>query len=589
MTLTATDKKVRYAGNGATVSFPVTFPFWDSTDLSVVLTSAAGVETAWVENTQYAITGGDGSTGTLTVDTSPTDYTPASGTFLTITSAVPFTQPTSLPVGGAFPAASVEEQMDKIVRMVQQLDEAVDRSVKFPVSDSTALSSELPVAASRVSKAFVFDADGEPGVVDVADLGDGVVSDTAPLALGAASAGTSDDVSRNDHVHPTTGLVLEANNGSDFSNTQTAFNTLAAFDGTPNSDLTANGPTTNTFVAAGSSTVGDLVYLNSSSKWVSTDADAVATAGGVPLGLSLETKSADQAMKVALPGCFVRNDAWSWTPGAPLYVSETAAEISASVPSGVDGVVRVVGFAVTAEVIFFNPSDEYVTIDANGKIKNVSGIGLDANLDNLAALTPVAGRYIGYDTNGAEAVVRGVMGGAGHTTNRYYPGFLSTYSGTQNGAMTADRLYGRLFIVTDRATFTRIGVEVVTGAGTSARLGVYALDGTALASSALLVDAGTVSTSATALVDATISLTLMPGVYIVAAVFDNTPTMRAGPPNVSITEHYLGAASTDIGAGSGGVAWFYTAHVFGALPSTFGTPTYVGSASNPPNIWLRVV
>ena len=173
----------------------------------------------------------------------------------------------------------------------------------------------------------------------------------------------------------------EVNAGTDTTRSLTPATLLAATtilqtarDGTPNADLTASGPTTDTFVAGATVAAGELAYLSSASKWLLADADAVATSGGVKLAISLESKVLDQAMKVALPSSFFRNDAWNWTPGAVLYVGETAGTISASIPTGVDGVVRVVGFAVTADVIFFNPSDDYVTIDASGTIKNVNGI-----------------------------------------------------------------------------------------------------------------------------------------------------------------------------------------------------------------------
>ena len=56
MTLTATTNKVSYSGNGSTTSFPVTFIFWDNTDVRAVLkTDATGVETAWTEGTQYSL------------------------------------------------------------------------------------------------------------------------------------------------------------------------------------------------------------------------------------------------------------------------------------------------------------------------------------------------------------------------------------------------------------------------------------------------------------------------------------------------------------------------------------------------------
>ena len=100
MTLTSTTNKVSYAGNDATTSFAVTLTFWDADDLKVILLDADGVETTWTRGTQYSITGGDGSTGTLEVDTDPTDYTPATGETLVIKSNLSDLQDTSLPLGG---------------------------------------------------------------------------------------------------------------------------------------------------------------------------------------------------------------------------------------------------------------------------------------------------------------------------------------------------------------------------------------------------------------------------------------------------------------------------------------------------------
>ena len=145
---------------------------------------------------------------------------------------------------------------------------------------------------------------------------------------------------------------------------QTAIDAKAsiAMDGTPDTDHTSTGQTTSTFAAGEDVTVMDLVYFKSDGEWWKTDADAAATAGGVMLAISLETKSDGQAMKVALPGSFVRDDTWNWTVGAPLYVSLSPGAITATAPSATDDVVRVVGFAVSADVIYFNPSADYATV-----------------------------------------------------------------------------------------------------------------------------------------------------------------------------------------------------------------------------------
>ena len=136
---------------------------------------------------------------------------------------------------------------------------------------------------------------------------------------------------------------------------------IAPVDATPDTDHTANGPQTNTLNSGYSSTIMDLVYLGSSSKWLEADADATGTSINL-LGIALEAKTDTQAMNVALAGSFVRDDTWSWTPGVPLYVSGTLGAITATKPSGSGDVGRTVGYAVTADVIFFNPSSDYVTL-----------------------------------------------------------------------------------------------------------------------------------------------------------------------------------------------------------------------------------
>jgi hypothetical protein len=147
-------------------------------------------------------------------------------------------------------------------------------------------------------------------------------------------------------------------------NTWTGNQTFSAkitLDGTPGTDHTAVGPQTNTFNAGYSSTIMDLVYLGSSGKWLEADADATGTSINM-LGIALEAKTDTQTMNVALPGSFVRDDTWNWTIGVPLYVSGTLGAITATAPSGSGDVVRPIGFAVTADVIYFNPSPDYATV-----------------------------------------------------------------------------------------------------------------------------------------------------------------------------------------------------------------------------------
>lgn len=128
----------------------------------------------------------------------------------------------------------------------------------------------------------------------------------------------------------------------------------------PSTDLTANGPQT-TLNSAGAVTAGELLYYTSSSNCTQTDADAESTSKGM-LGVTLTSTAGVGSIRIALPGSFIRNDAWAWTPGAKLYVSTTAGAMTETAPSGTGDVVRVVGFAISADTMYFYPGDTVVLV-----------------------------------------------------------------------------------------------------------------------------------------------------------------------------------------------------------------------------------
>lgn len=132
-------------------------------------------------------------------------------------------------------------------------------------------------------------------------------------------------------------------------------------DGTPATDHTATGPQTNTFNAGYGNAVMDLVYLGSSSTWLEADSDAAATSINM-LGIALAAVDSGAALNVALAGSFVRDDTFDFTPGVPLYISGTLGAITATKPTGSGDIVRTVGYAATADVIYFNPSSDYVIL-----------------------------------------------------------------------------------------------------------------------------------------------------------------------------------------------------------------------------------
>lgn len=161
MTLSTTTNRASYSGDGSTIAFAAPFLFLQNSHIEAVLRDVAGAETTWVENTQYTLTGaGNSGGGTLTVKTSPTDYTPASGETLVIRRVVPETQETDYPEGGAFPASAHEDALDKLTMLVQQHSEELARALSSPVSDT--LLGDLPLKSDLANNVLGFDFNGDP-------------------------------------------------------------------------------------------------------------------------------------------------------------------------------------------------------------------------------------------------------------------------------------------------------------------------------------------------------------------------------------------------------------------------------------------
>ena len=89
----------------------------------------------------------------------------------------------------------------------------------------------------------------------------------------------------------------------------------------------------------------------------------MATCKGM-IGICLDGGADTDTTTVALTGSYVRDDTWAWTVGATLYAGETPGTMQEAIPTGADAIIKVVGFAVTADVIFFNPSPDQQSIMA---------------------------------------------------------------------------------------------------------------------------------------------------------------------------------------------------------------------------------
>jgi hypothetical protein len=61
---------------------------------------------------------------------------------------------------------------------------------------------------------------------------------------------------------------------------------------------------------------------------------------------------------------YVYNSSWNWTNiGGELYLlAANTGEMTQTAPSGTGDIVRVVGYAISADLIYFNPSQDWIEI-----------------------------------------------------------------------------------------------------------------------------------------------------------------------------------------------------------------------------------
>ena len=162
MTIASATQKNSYTANGSTTVFAYGFKIFATTDLQVVITSTAGVETTKTLGTHYNVSGaGSASGGNVTFTAG---NTPADGELVTISRQLALTQSTDYVENDSFGAEDHEEALDRLVCIGQQLDEGTDRTIKAPISDIS-IDMTLPVKSLRLDKYLHFNSStGNPEV-----------------------------------------------------------------------------------------------------------------------------------------------------------------------------------------------------------------------------------------------------------------------------------------------------------------------------------------------------------------------------------------------------------------------------------------
>jgi len=134
MTVSNENKRNGYDGTGSEDTFAFSFKIQDETHIQVILIENDDTEVVQTLTTHYTVSGVDDQSGGNIVMVTP----PAADERIVILYNVPFTQAADYIAGGAFPAESHEDVLDKIIMILKQQQEQIDRCLKLsPGSEMT--------------------------------------------------------------------------------------------------------------------------------------------------------------------------------------------------------------------------------------------------------------------------------------------------------------------------------------------------------------------------------------------------------------------------------------------------------------------
>jgi hypothetical protein len=211
MTIESEANKITYPGDDSQTGFDFTFTIaepnvGEANDLAVWKIDSAGAPSLLTEGTgtneySVAVTLYPGA-GTVTFPASGSG-TLATGEYLVIVRHQALFQETLLSNQGGYLPKVLENQLDELVRQIQQLKEEVDRCVKITLKskDVDSASADLP---NLVANEFLIVNPTADGVtIGGGSVATAAASSATPQDVGTSggAAGSGTDFSRDDHVH----------------------------------------------------------------------------------------------------------------------------------------------------------------------------------------------------------------------------------------------------------------------------------------------------------------------------------------------------------------------------------------------------
>lgn len=317
-----------FTGTGSASTFAFSFKVFSEADLVVIkTTTATGTDSTLTITTDYTVSLNENQNtspgGSITLVAGNL----ASGNKLTITSDIDNQQPIDLTNQGGFYPSVINDALDRVTIQVQQVDNAVERSVKFPISDGVSGDILLPNIDVRKGTVLAFnESTGLPEAgPDIASTNT-VAGNTGAINTVAGQISPINNVST---VAGISGDVLTvANIDSDIT-------TLATNDTNVTTCATnisaINAAPTHATNAAASATAAATSESNAASSASAASTSATAAAGSATTAASEATDAATSATAAAGSATSASTSATTATTQATTATTQaTAASTSAT-------------------------------------------------------------------------------------------------------------------------------------------------------------------------------------------------------------------------------------------------------------------
>lgn len=323
MAVSTTTTTVSYTGDGSTTSFAVNFPFQgtgSNAEIEVVeRVIATGAETVKSYTTHYTVSGGSGSTGTVTA-VSP----PASTVQWHIRRTTTRTQTVDYTANDPFPAETHELALDRLAMSSQEIQEELGRAIKVSRTNSITSSEFTTSATDRANKIFAFDSSGDLSVTQELGTFEGNwAASTAYAERDIVKDTSNNNIYIANTAHTSSGSQPISSN-ADVAKWDLLVDAASATTSATNAAASATAAAASSAAAAASESASATSESNSASS--ASSASTSASTASTQAGLATTAKTAAETAKTAAETA----QAAAETAQAAAETAETNSAASAS-------------------------------------------------------------------------------------------------------------------------------------------------------------------------------------------------------------------------------------------------------------------